>query len=58
MEILLTAGLQIQRSGELVTWYWKINERIAIEKKKNLLLEKISNQLSKIIENKSNDFNN
>ena len=31
---------------ELLMWYWKINERIALQYKTNLLLEKISLLLS------------
>lgn len=30
---------------ELNTWYWKINERIVLQKKTNSLLEQISRQL-------------
>ncbi len=34
---------------ELLNWYWKINERVAMQAKTNQLLEKISMQLDALI---------
>ena len=38
---------------ELVTWYWKINERIALQTRQILLLERISRELKSINENRA-----